>query len=92
MNRQYLEDPGPPDAVEYNISGIAYLTDEIGKLVVFFPSVEGEGDCECTAMLLSVDARTSTFVISLRGAVLSHVAFIAVHVHVLASVAVLLSH
>ena len=45
VNRQYLYSPGP-DGEEYNISGVAYFTDEVGILDVYFPSVEATGDCK----------------------------------------------
>ena len=45
FNRQCEVDPDPELCEEYNITGVASLTEEPGKLDLFFPSVNASGDC-----------------------------------------------
>ena len=45
VNRHCLNSPDPMFCVESNISGVAYFTNETGKLLVDFPVSEDDGDC-----------------------------------------------
>ena len=46
FNRGCEVDPDPELCVEDNITGVASLTEDTGKLDLFFPSVNASGDCK----------------------------------------------